>query len=357
MERVLSARRLVFPAVRRVAWEAYDVPEAVEAHVVVARAECSLISAGTEVAVYSGTHIGFTLAHPPFPLIPFYPGYALVGRVLAAGAAVENIRPGQRVVMDAPHGSVGVVDVRRGTVVPIPDDLSNEEAAFIPLAGIALSAPRMAPVELGDSVAVYGLGLVGQLAARLYRLAGARPVIGLDLIGGRLDVAAAAGITPVNTAGTDVRAAVDRLCGGSGVDVVVEATGSPDVIPASLALAAEGGRVVLLGSPRGPSRIDAYSLIHRPGISVIGAHERVQPLGLSRARRWTKRRNLDFLARTLAKGELRVEPLISHRISPDEAPEIYEALADRPGEFLGVLIEWRSGGPRGSTRTGGGTDV
>jgi len=350
VERSVSARRLVFPAVRRVEWETYEMPEAVDPHVVVARADCSLISAGTEVAIYSGTHIGFTMAHPPFPLIPSHPGYALVGRVLAVGAAVENIRPGQRVVMDAPHGSVGIVDVRRGTVVPIPDALSDEAAAFVPLASIALTALRMAPVEVGDSVAVYGLGLVGQLAARLYRFGGARPVIGLDVIPARLDAAAAAGIATVNTATTDVKSAVDRLTGASGVDVVVEATGSPDVIAASLALAAEGARVVLLGSPRGPSRIDAYSLIHRPGISVIGAHERVQPLGLTVARRWTKRRNWEFLARAFADGDLRADPLISHRISPDEAPAIYEALADRPGEFLGVLIDWRSAGRRGVPR-------
>lgn len=343
MARLVTGRRLVFPAVRRVAWETVEMPSTVDPHAVVAEAVCSLISAGTEVAVYSGTHIGFTLAHPPFPLIPFHPGYALVGRVVAVGAAVEDIRPGQRVIMDAPHGSLGIVDVRQGTVLPVPDGLADDDAALVPLAGIALSALRMAPAEAGDSVAVYGLGLVGQLAARLYRFAGARPVIGLDVLPARLDAARTAGITVVNTGGTDVRAAVDRLAGSQGVDVVVEATGHPDVVPASLALAAEGGRVVLLGSPRGPSRIDAYSLIHRPGVTVIGAHERVQSLGLTPSRRWTKRRNLEFLTRAFADGELRAAPLISHRISPDQAPDIYEALATRPGEFLGVLIEWRTG--------------
>ena len=168
----MPAKQLCFPRVGRVQWEPLEIPASPDSYTVVAQTLCSLVSVGTELALYTGSHIGFTLPNPPFPMMPQKPGYALVGRVTAVGREVKEIQPGQRVLVEAPHGTAAVVDVRHTTVSPLPDEISHAEGTLVRLAGIALTAVRVAPLHLGDVVVVYGLGLVGQLAAQLFRISG-----------------------------------------------------------------------------------------------------------------------------------------------------------------------------------------
>jgi 2-desacetyl-2-hydroxyethyl bacteriochlorophyllide A dehydrogenase len=341
----MLAKRLLFPEVRRVEWERFEVPAEPGPHTIVASALCSLISVGTELALYSGTHIGFTLPDPPFPMMPQRPGYAMVGRVTAVGTEVEGVEQGQRVLLEAPHGSAAVADVCRDTIVPLPNGLADAPGTLVRMAGIALTAVRVAPVQLGNAVLVYGLGLVGQLAAQLFRLSGARPVIGIDRIPARLEIARSHSITTLDVQEVDVPAEVLRLTGGWGPEIVVEATGSPAVVPLALQMVAKGGRVVLLGSTRGRVELDAYSQIHRKGIKLIGAHESVQDLDLTPGH-WPKVRNLEMLAGLLASGELHTGGLITHTIAPNDALNIYDKLASRPQDYLGVVINWSGTGDR-----------
>ncbi len=167
----MQARRLMFPRVNEVVWETFETPEPPAPHTVVARARCSLVSPGTELAIFTGSHIGFTLPTPPFPMMPHRPGYAMVGKVHTLGATVQGLRVGQRVLMKAEHGTFALADTRTHGVVPVPDGVPDEVAPLARMAGIAFTALRLAPPELGERVVVLGLGLVGQL----YRLAGARP--------------------------------------------------------------------------------------------------------------------------------------------------------------------------------------
>jgi 2-desacetyl-2-hydroxyethyl bacteriochlorophyllide A dehydrogenase len=337
----VAAKRLLFPQVGQVMWESFEIPARPEPHTVIAEALCSLISVGTELALYTGTHIGFTLPEPPFPMMPQRPGYALVGRVIAVGEEVEAFQPGQRVLMEAPHGSAAIVDVRQTSILPLPDEVTDAAGTLIRMAGIALTAVRIAPLQLGDPVVVFGMGLVGQLAAQLYLLNGGQPVIGIDRLANRLAIAQANGIQVLNADETDVPAEVARLTDGRGPEVVVEATGSPAVVPLALDLVAKGGRVTLLGSTRGRAEIDVYSHIHRKGVQVIGAHESVQTLDLAPVVRWSKERNLRLLARLFAEGALHAEGLISHTIRPTDLPSIYDTLAENPQDYLGVLVDWK----------------
>lgn len=335
----MKGKRLLFPEIRRVIWETVDLPEQPEPYSVVAKTLTSLISVGTELAIYTGSHIGFTLPNPPFPMMPNNPGYALVGEVTAVGQEVETIRPGQRVMMEVPHGTVGVGDINKVGIVALPQNLSNAQGALVRMAEVALAAVRLAPLQLGDAVVIYGLGLVGQLAAQLFSLNGAHPVIGIDRLPARLEVARSNGVTALNADEIDVVAEVARLTSGCGPDVVVEATGSPAVVTLSLELVAKGGQVVLLGSTRGRVELDPYSHIHRKGVRIIGAHESAQSLDHA-PQRWHQARNLQLLAQLFAAGKLRSQGLISHTISPSKALSIYEALAEKPQDYLGVIIDW-----------------
>lgn len=342
----MQHRRILFPDVGEVIWETFTLPDPCDPHQVIAESLFSLISVGTELALYTGTHIGFTLSDPPFPMMPQRPGYALVAQVTEVGADVNQIQPGDVVMMEAPHGTAAVMDVRRDSMVKLPDHLPAAEGTLIRMADIAMTALRVAPIQVGDAVLVYGLGLVGHLAAQLYRLHGAYPVIGIDLLPNRVETAKRSPAHPqaiiaLNPLETDGRREVSRLTGGRGPDVVVEATGNPDVIPLALDLVAEGGRVTLLGSTRGRVEIDAYSQVHRKGVQVIGAHESVRSSDLV-PRRWSKKRDLSLLANLFAEGTLSSQGLITHTISPEELPGMYDLLAQKPEDYLGVLVDWQS---------------
>ncbi len=333
----MQARRLVCRDVGRIEWESFEIGAEPAPHELVIRSVCSLISAGTELALYSGTHIGFSQSG--LPLLPQELGYALAGVVQAVGSAVTGWAPGDWVVAYAAHGDWAVCDVRTTKIWRLPPLVSFEQGALAVMGGISAVGVRQGRVALGETVVVLGLGLVGQFAARLARVAGARPVIGVDLFPRRVDVAAAADVRAFNPAEIDVGQVVGDLTDGRMAEVVIEATGNPDVIPQALELAGDGGRVALLGSPRGTVEIDPYA-VHQKGVSLIGAHARVSGHAYTVQDPWTRERNLDLVMRLFADGSLSDEGLISHRVQPEAVGEIYEKLIERPRDFLGVLIEW-----------------
>jgi threonine dehydrogenase-like Zn-dependent dehydrogenase len=267
-------------------------------------------------------------------------GDTAAGVVEAVGSQVTEFAAGDRVAAWVAHGDWGVCDLDSTLARPVPAGVSLEAAALALLADVSLLGVRQARITLGETVVVIGLGLVGQFAAQLARLSGARPVIGLDLLPPRLAAAEAHGARPVNPQAEDARQAVAQATAGRMAEVVIEATGNPAAVPLALDLAAEAGRVVLLGSPRGKVEFDAYSTIHRKNIALLGAHTRLGA-GVGGYRTpWTHARNVDLLLALLAEGSLRVDDLISHRIPPAAVFETYARLAERPQDFLGVVITW-----------------
>jgi 2-desacetyl-2-hydroxyethyl bacteriochlorophyllide A dehydrogenase len=340
----MKAKRLRFPDIGQVEWEDLEIPESPEPYTVIIKARQSLISIGTELAIFGGSHIGFTLENPPFPMMPNNPGYALVGDVVAVGDAVaevvDGVDVGQRVLAQIPHADVVAVDVRQTSVFPLPDALSDGQAMLLRMAYVALTAVRAAPLQLGEIVVVYGQGLVGQLTAQLFLANGAGTVVGVDRLAGRLAISARNGIHALDANEVDVTAAIVELTDGKGADVVVEATGVPAVASLCMEAARRGGRTVLLGSPRGLAELDIYSQIHRRGVRLIGAHETFQESDPAVAMRWTKPASLDMLAALFLDGRLRSNGLIDHTITPGEAPSIYEKLLQNPQRYLGVVINW-----------------
>ena len=335
----MRATRLLFPDINRTAWEEFEVPETPAAHGVIARSICSLVSPGTELAIYTGTHMGFNLAEPPFPLIPHRPGYALVGEVEALGSEVQGLAVGQRVLMEAGHGTVAVADTRTHAVVPVPVGVPSTHAPLARMAGIAFTALRLAPPQLGDRVAVLGLGLVGLLVCQLFRLAGARPVLGVDRLPSRLKLAEALGIVPVDTSREELLPALRRALGSHGADIVVEATGSPVLVPMALDVARRGGSIVLLGSTRGVVTLDAYSLLHRKAVRVIGGHETALPFDADHP--WPRLRNLGLALDLMAAGDLCTDGMITDELTIERALVAHDMLREFPETHLGVVIHWR----------------
>lgn len=335
----MRARRLFFPAINQTAWEEFEVPDPPEAHGVIARSISSLVSPGTELAIYTGSHIGYSLPEPPFPLMPHRPGYALVGEVSAVGAAVQGLAVGQRVMMEAGHGSFAVADTRTHAVVPVPGAIPSDRAPLARMAMIAFTALRLVPPQLGDRVAVLGLGLVGLFVGQLFRLGGGRPVIGVDCLPGRLALAESFGIVTADASREDPVSALRQTLGPSGADIVIEATGNPSLVSAALEIARRGGTVVLLGSTRGMVTLDAYSLVHRKAVRVVGGHETALPFDAGHL--WPRRRNLALALDLMASGDLSTDGMITDELTAEQALGAHDFLRNNPEAHLGVLIRWQ----------------
>jgi 2-desacetyl-2-hydroxyethyl bacteriochlorophyllide A dehydrogenase len=250
----------------------------------------------------------------------------------------------------APHASAAVVAA--ASIHPLPDTVSDEEAAFAALAATVLNGVRRARIELGECVVIVGAGLLGQLAAQFARLAGAVPVVMVDPAGERLGIARRLGAHHVLPLPVDeARPEVLRLSKNRGIepvrvphdggaDCVFEVTGNPAVVAGAVALARREGRVILLGSSRGPSHIDFHDDAHTRGSTLIGAHVSTTPRVETPQTPWTRPRNTELFLDLLAAGQLNVKNLITHGYPAAEAPEAYQMLLDERTRALGVILDW-----------------
>ncbi len=307
-------------------------PPAPQAGQVLLRALSSLISPGTERAFF----LNLSNTNPDFP---FFPGYSFVGEVIAVGGDVESLTVGDRVVCRAAHASHALVPAE--TCLKAPAGLADEEAAFFALLSIAMQGVRKARIELGESVAVLGAGLVGILAMRLARLSGGLPVVGIDLDERRLALAKQVAADAVLLGDDSLRDNLRALLGQEGADVIIELTGAPAAVTTAFQLAAVRGRVTLVGSTRGEADgVNFYRDLHKKGLTVIGGHESIQPSQDSSPGYWTPRREYALCLDLLARGRVKTAPLITHRYNWREFPAAYARLASWDKDALGVIIEW-----------------
>ncbi len=289
----------------------------------------SLVSAGTELAIFTGTHLGFERPDH-WAKYPWCPGYSAVGVVEAIGdgaAAMLGVGPGDRVVHDGTHQTRARLNLGFSSVRAVPYELSDEAPLFTKLLDIALTAFRLAPVRFGEEVAVVGQGIVGILAAQLAREAGAFRVTGCDVSDGRLAMSKRCGVDRQ----LDLRE--HALADVGGADLVVEAVGLAASTDAALKGVREQGRVVLLGSARERVEFDPYFDVHLRGVTIVGAHESRVPSARRRA-------DTPFTRHLLASGRVDVAPLVTHRMPFVEAQHAYEGLRDRRDEFVGVVLTY-----------------
>lgn len=342
-----TAQRVVFPAIKQAEWETVSLPDELKPTEVLVEAARTLVSAGTEIAIYSGAHIGYTIPNARYPRLPFHPGYAFAGTVASVGSGVTAFVPGDRVLGSMNHQDRVVVEVGgadgqgQDRLEHIPEAVSFEQACLARLAIIAMQGVRLARVMLGETVAVFGQGLIGQFARQIAGLDGATSMIAVDLIDARLEVARRHGATHlINPSRQDAVATIQAATNGQGVDVAIEATGAAPVILDALHAVGRMGRVVLLGSPRGRIEIDPYSDIHGKGVTVIGAHANTTANSPNPYHRWTLAEHRRVALELIRQGRLRTDGLISHHIPAAEALPVWDALTTHQQDYLGVIINW-----------------
>lgn len=276
----------------------------------------------------------------PIPL-----GYCNAGVVVDAGAA-SGFAPGDRVVTNGAHAEY--VRVARTLAARIPDGVSFEQAAFTPVAAIGLQGIRLAAPTLGETVVVYGLGLIGLLTVQLLRANGCR-VLGIDRDGARLRLAERFGATALDGSEGDAVARVLALTNDAGADAVLLtlASDSDEPMHEAAQCARQRGRLVLVGVTGLNIRRDdfykkelsfAVSCSYGPGRYDPTYEEQGIDYPLGHVR-WTEQRNFDAVLALMADGRLDPTPLVSHRFPFERVEDAYDVVAGGASS-LGVVLTY-----------------
>lgn len=331
----MTNQTIVFEVPERVTVEERAIPEP-DAGEVLVETERTMISTGTELTILGGEYpSGSRWDDYDYP---FDPGYNNVGTVIETGSGVSTPSIGQRVGTYGRHSEYVVVDADHCR--PVPDDVPVDEAVFFTIAEIVMNGVRRGRITWGESVAVFGLGLLGQLATQICRFAGARPVFAVDLSDSRLDYVPIESRVRTVDAGKDDPADAIAADGDGGVDVAFEVTGNEDAITGELDAVREQGRLVVLSSPRGETTFDFHDYCNGPSYEIIGAHNNSHPSTATVQNPWTQHRHAELFFELLREGELNISGLISHSRPFEDAPALYEMLLEDRTDAMGVLLEW-----------------
>ncbi len=303
--------------------------------------EWTFISAGTELANYTGVEPK-TRQPGSWCFYPWRSGYANVGIVKEVGSAVTRAAVGDRIFTYAHHESWAKYGQER-LVYPVPDDMAPDIAAASRMAGVAATSLLVATLHGAPTVAVFGLGLVGNLACQLFRARGCR-VIGVDPVPERRTLATAVGI-PTVMGGTDaeVQDQIMDLTDGSGADIGVDAVGHSAVCMQALQATRTMGQLVILGTPRAPVQgnlTDFLGEVHYRSIRVLGALEWQYPMYPTINTEISQFEKQRMIFDWIREGRVQLEPLISHRMPPQDIKAAYQGLLHRKDAYTGVLLQW-----------------
>lgn len=298
----------------------------------------SLVSTGTETICLAGSFDAGTFWEE-WVEFPFAPGYSMTAEVVEVGHDVTAIAVGDIVALSTAHAQYVTVD--QEVAVVVPDGVRPDDACWASLAVTTQLGVRRAHLELGESVGVVGLGLLGQLVVRYLSLAGARHIIAIDPDPGRLQLASAGGATATIAATADLaEQAVREATGGQLLDVVFDITGHPAAFAAASTLLRSLGRLMLVGDSPHPSQQRLGPRIVADSISIIGVHAGTAAEQQTPLDRWTSAEMTALFFDYLVDGRMSVDALISHRLTPHDAPALYSALTTDRSSYMGVLFDW-----------------
>lgn len=287
-------------------------------------------------------------------------GYSAAGIVAEVGRKADEFRVGDRVACAgagyASHAEV--IYVPKNLCCKIPEGGSLEAACYTTVGAIALQGIRQADPRLGETVAVIGLGLVGQLTVQLLKAAGCR-VLGIDIDRSACELANRSGADAVADPAS-AETACAALTDGHGADciVITAATKSSEPIELAAALARDRARVVVVGLvgmdvPRnlfyakeielrlsrsyGPGRYDAE--YEEKGTDY--------PIGYVR---WTEKRNMEAFLQLVAEGKVNTDLLTSHRFEIARAPEAYDLILNGGERYCGIVLDYSNSSDASATR-------
>lgn len=300
----------------------------------------STVSCGTEKANITGDP-NVSPKGAGEVLFPRILGYSSSGIVEKIGKAVTSVNVGDRVVVFwGKHSEYNIVD--EGNVVKIKDDnVSFEEAAVSFITTFPMAAIRKTRLEMGESMLVMGLGLLGQLGVKLARLSGAVPIVAVDPVAERRKEALANGADYAFDPFEDDFAEKVKKATNGGANTCIEVTGLGSGLVGALDCMARFGRVALLGCTRSSDfTIDYYKKVHGPGITLIGAHTEARPECESRPGWFTHRDDIASALKLCANNRLDLKGMIKETHSPIDCTEVYTRLVNDKNFPILVQFDW-----------------
>ena len=289
---------------------------------------------------------------------PLVMGHEAAGLVAKVGAQVESFREGDRVTFDSTvwcgacfhcrRGEINLCDQRQvlgvspgdyrrhgafaeyvavpGRIVyRLPEGLSFQHAAVTEAVSVAVHAVSLTPVRLGDTAVVVGSGMIGLLVIQALRRAGCGRIVAVDIDDAKLKLAAALGADiQLNPQRTDVPALVRDATGGHGADIAIEAVGATEPLATAVKSLRKGGTLTLVGNVSPQVELPLQWVVTRQ-VSLLGscASSGEYPVCLD----------------LLARGMIRVEPLISAVAPLEEGPAWFERLYRREPNLMKVILE------------------
>ena len=288
-----------------------------------------------------------------FVRFPRVTGHEFSGVVREVGHSVEHLKVGDRVCID-PVISCGtcypcrinrpnvctrlqVIGVHRDggfseqVCVPaenahrLPDSMALSQAALVEPYSIALNVlDRMQP-HPGDSLLIYGAGVIGLTLVQMARALGLTDITVTDVIDARLETARALGASrTLNGKDVDVEATMRELTDGEGVPLIVDAACIPALMSQMVRLASPAGRIGLLGFNAVPSDLVQLEMIKKE-LTLVGSR--------------LNNRKFPRVIELIASGKLHVQEMISHRVSFDEMPAAIDLIENHPEQTRKVLVE------------------
>lgn len=274
-------------------------------------------------------------------------GYSNVGTVIEVGKKISNFAVGDRVISNGRHSEVVVVP--ENLVTKIPDSVSNSDATFTVVSSIALQGIRLIEPTLGETVVVFGLGLIG-LAACQILLANGCAVIGFDNNSARVEKAREFGVDSYDSSSSDPIDVVNTMTQGIGADaVLITASAKGDtLVSLSAKMSRKRGRIVLVGVCNlDLNRSDFYekelsfqvSCSYGPGRydPEYEEHGNDYPVGFVR---WTENRNFSAILNLIKDGKLRFDGLVDSCVDLDEAADLYDKILS--GAVLTGQIKYKA---------------
>lgn len=345
------SKEIIFENARQVAFQ--DLPDPpLTARQVRVRTLYSGISAGTEMTAYRGSNV-YLFKHwdaknrlfisaetpsSPYPLGGF--GYEEVGEVIEIGEQVTCLKQGDIVFGTWGHRTQHILEEEYASQRIKPAELEPILGIFSHIGPIALNGILDAQIHIGENVAVFGLGVIGQIVAQLAKRSGAR-VFGVDPIETRLALAAQLGSIDV---GLDPRQGspaerIKALTDGLGADVSIEVSGSMPALHEAIRATSYSSRVVALGFYQGEANnLFLGEEFHHNRINLVCSQ--ISNVDPSLHFRWDRIRMIRTIMDFQVSGILNLRPLITHVIPFDEAAEAFRLIDTSPEQVLEVVLDF-----------------
>ncbi len=339
---------------RQLAFMPYDDPP-LESGEVRAKAISSGISHGTEMNLFTGNN-PFVDKEFDKELRLFVPregpqsnsislGYEWIGEVVEIGPDVSRFEPGDLVHLPLRHRQTHTfhedLKTSLGHIAPLPQGLSTEQGIFLALAGVALQAIHDAHIKLGDSVAVFGIGVIGLLAVQMAKLNGASLVVAVDPVSSRRELALGFGADAAFDPTVEDSAYLIKVnTPYRGTDIAIDFSGSYSALNDAIRVVQMGGMVIAGGFYRGggtPLTLGAEWHHNRitllSSMGVWDCPHRDHPT-------WDRERIHQAAVELMANGKLDTEGLVTHRIPFERAAEAYQLIETRPEETIKVVLTY-----------------